>query len=486
MRIEDLVLTFVLNALWQVPAAIAVAALGAQFLRRGPARHRHALWVAALAAGVLLPIASLLPREEPRAAIPAAPAPAALQGTGGEAWAAWLPLSGSPERASFPPLLARAAALLWALSLAIHLVRLGRAWRWTRRLAREARPAGMPERAAAIVERCRKAFGLGPVEILCTSRVGGPVTLGARRPAILLPEGFLAGSPDDHLIAALGHEMAHIQRRDYAVHLLCEIWLLPVAFHPAVRLLRRRLAEAREMACDEAAVERLIGARAYARSLLSMASTLAGLSRPAYTLGALDADILEVRMRRILDVGPRLGVRRARARLGAALLLLGGIAATASVLSVQAVASEPTAAGLEPFVGTWSGDWPWPHPDKKPGEEKPMRALDLEILPTGEIVQFWYRYEKAPDGSLKADKTKRSALNVKLSGRTLTFTVREEDVKFKEDRPPVPVEIVGSIELRGRDEAVFRILSHSYFDAAKKRGESVPPPPPPISMKRTS
>jgi hypothetical protein len=52
-------LTFLLNSLWQIPLAAAVAALICRFMRRGPASHRHAVWVAALAAAVLLPLASV-------------------------------------------------------------------------------------------------------------------------------------------------------------------------------------------------------------------------------------------------------------------------------------------------------------------------------------------------------------------------------------------------------------------------------------------
>jgi hypothetical protein len=52
-------LTFLLNSLWQIPVAAAVAALVCRLMRRGPANHRHAVWVAALAASVLLPLASV-------------------------------------------------------------------------------------------------------------------------------------------------------------------------------------------------------------------------------------------------------------------------------------------------------------------------------------------------------------------------------------------------------------------------------------------
>ncbi len=57
-------LTFLLNSLWQIPLAAAVAALACRCLRKAPAGHRHAVWVAALAAAILLPLASIR-RAEP-------------------------------------------------------------------------------------------------------------------------------------------------------------------------------------------------------------------------------------------------------------------------------------------------------------------------------------------------------------------------------------------------------------------------------------
>ena len=52
-------LTFLLNSLWQVTLAAAAAASICRVLRKGPAAHLHAVWVAALAACLLLPLASI-------------------------------------------------------------------------------------------------------------------------------------------------------------------------------------------------------------------------------------------------------------------------------------------------------------------------------------------------------------------------------------------------------------------------------------------
>ncbi len=448
--VDGLILTFTLNALWQIPVAVLAGFLGDRLLRRAPARLRHALWLAVLAACLLLPAAGLLRFEGRAAPAMAETAGAAASSAAEPGWPDWIHRLGSGPGRPARVATGVAAAVVWlyGLSLLAHGARLGRAWRAARRLASEARPLEIPEPFAA---RCRAviagsagsgAGGAGSVEILGSSKISGPVTVGALRPVILLPHRFFADASPAEAASALGHEMAHVRRRDYAVNLLCEALLLPVAFHPAVRLVRRRLAEAREMACDEAALEMPIGRREYARSLLSLAASAAGLARPSIiTLGVLDAHTLEVRMKRILDMGPRASARRSWALLGAALLLLAGIGAAVSVFSVEAVAAGE--GDLAPFVGTWSGDWP-------AVEGRPrLRALDLEVRPNGEIVQIFYRYQKAVDGSTQTDKAARPALNYRVYGNTLTFKVKTEDFKTG-DGPPTPAEMLGSLEAQGR------------------------------------
>src|SRR5258707_11331480 len=57
-------LTFLVNSLWQIPLVAAVAALACRLMRNGPASHRHAVWVAALLTGVLLPSVSIHSGEQ--------------------------------------------------------------------------------------------------------------------------------------------------------------------------------------------------------------------------------------------------------------------------------------------------------------------------------------------------------------------------------------------------------------------------------------
>src|SRR5258707_14236656 len=92
--------------------------------------------------------------------------------------------------------------------------------------------------------------------------------------------------------------MAHIRRHDFSLNVLYELLFLPLSFHPAARLVRRRIGETREIACDEMAAGRVLDASAYARSLLSIALNMSRFPSPApaagpdYTLGVFYSNIL--------------------------------------------------------------------------------------------------------------------------------------------------------------------------------------------------
>src|SRR5205085_5777439 len=57
---SQLLLTFLLNACWQIALIAAVAAFCDWLLRQATARHRHWLWVAALVLSLCLPALTIL------------------------------------------------------------------------------------------------------------------------------------------------------------------------------------------------------------------------------------------------------------------------------------------------------------------------------------------------------------------------------------------------------------------------------------------
>jgi beta-lactamase regulating signal transducer with metallopeptidase domain len=330
-----------LNALWQVPLAAAVAALGGWMMRRGPAWHRHALWVAALFAALLLPLGGirvptnatgerlqLLAVMPPAASTPAAapaavPAPIAARDRGRT-------ISLAPTTGGF--------LLLAYLSFF--------AWRVARLVMAATRTARMRATATAVHplpvlshvwERCQWSFGLKSVELLVSGRVSGPVTAGAVHPVVILPVSMLSETSEDVLTTAIGHEMAHIARHDFAASILYELLYLPISFHPAAMWIHREIDRTREMACDELVTARLLEPRAYAQSIMSIANGMYATAGPGYSLGIFDGNILEQRIRRLME-GRRGGLGRARAVLAVGLAALVACAVMASSLRVSALA----------------------------------------------------------------------------------------------------------------------------------------------------
>jgi beta-lactamase regulating signal transducer with metallopeptidase domain/protocatechuate 3,4-dioxygenase beta subunit len=147
------------------------------------------------------------------------------------------------------------------------------------RLRRSGRPV---DDMAWCTARDRWAAHLGmgrAVELLRSGRVGVPIAIGARRPAVVLPEGLDPARAD----AVVLHELAHIRRGDYAwnvVRVAVQVVYWP---HPLAWLAGRWLASARETACDDLCVHALGGAATYRAALLDVAAGLA--RRPGPALG---------------------------------------------------------------------------------------------------------------------------------------------------------------------------------------------------------
>jgi len=56
---SGLLVTYLVNAVWQVPTITIAAALCSRLMRRVPSEYTHRLWVAALLLGTLLPLLSI-------------------------------------------------------------------------------------------------------------------------------------------------------------------------------------------------------------------------------------------------------------------------------------------------------------------------------------------------------------------------------------------------------------------------------------------
>ena len=326
--ISQVLLTFLLNACWQIALVAAVASLCAWLLRRTPARYRHFVWVTALVISFGLPLLScsqLLSRAlfsaaaTPQTAVPPVSLEMSTQQSSLEIPA---PSNDPKPSVHMNGNLALGLVVLYFIFLSYRSVKLFRAWRRTKTIKGHAHEIEIREPIETIIRRCQTAIGVARFRILCSASVPVPVTVGIRIPVVILPKQLLREADSDVLTSAVGHELVHVLRRDYLMNLLYELIYLPLSFHPAAALVRRRINQTRELGCDELVAEKLLTAEVYARSLVQLAGSAAPWGRPAtITVGITETDILEVRIMSLLR-RPKLSVHRKRLLLIAASLLL--------------------------------------------------------------------------------------------------------------------------------------------------------------------
>jgi beta-lactamase regulating signal transducer with metallopeptidase domain/uncharacterized membrane protein YkoI len=344
-RIATWVIVFLLNAAWQAVIVAVMASAADRLLRKAPVRYRHLLWVAALVAAIAISFGSALRVAEP--------APQShMFAAQAESASVLVPL-GSPkhavsksrQRSEIPTLqiagrIALLLSAIYALLVFIRFAALVCAWFRTQRMIRQAESIELPACMAAALGLCQARLGTKRVRVLA-SDVLAPMTAGAMRPVVILPRALLAASDRELATSALGHELAHVVRRDYLFNLVYELLALPLWFHPALALMRKRIRETRELRCDEIVTERLQDAHVYARSLLELAGAALPFGRPAATItvGIADADILEERVTTLLN---RSKARKHTLLIIAAALLFAGpcIAAAGVVLRVNVQSPE--------------------------------------------------------------------------------------------------------------------------------------------------
>ena len=360
--INEIVVTYVTNALWMTYVIAAVTVLLSRALRRGPSSHSHALYVAALLLAVLLPLASLRgsrnndkPRPQSGAAVSTVQ-PAEKGFRGASSWALWRGMRHGGHPVQFGPLWVGFVALLYLGFIFYRAVRLYRGWQSLRAMLCKSSERQVPPAMLTVVEQCHSLLGMKPVPILWSLEGKGPATLGIHNPVLVLPEWFFSQASEDELSSVLGHELAHIRRHDFFLNLVYELLILPISFHPAAALIKARIDQTRELACDEIAMECLSTRTQYARSLLSIAQSMSANQRPAtvgYALGLFDTNTLEDRIMNVLARANRFRKTWARASaLGASGLLITACLGV-SGFSIQVTQPHNTDADLQPFVGTW-------------------------------------------------------------------------------------------------------------------------------------
>jgi len=196
------------------------------------------------------------------------------------------------------------------------------------RQPRQAREVSGPE-AAGLLEECRRLLGVaGPVRLAEMEHIRSPALYGLFAPRMLLPAGLSREFSREELRHVFLHELAHLKRRDMAVHCLAGFLHLLNWFNPVLWFAFRRMAADRELACDELALS-CAGEgekRAYGQTIIKL---LEQCSRPAALPGLMGIleDKTQMR-RRILMIAAFKPARRWSLLAGVILAVLALVALT--------------------------------------------------------------------------------------------------------------------------------------------------------------
>ena len=330
MALADAAETAILHSMWQETALAVALWLVLRLMRRARADARYVVACGALAAMLLLPLATLVASladaaqsERPPIAPVRQSVSPVVMADGSRIWT---------DRALDPDTILVVVqgwiVPVWLAGVVIASVRLV----WATKYVRAVRRSGVPASAdvAATVERLAAgARVVRRIDLIVTTMVESPATVGWLRPVILLPPALVAGLSRSQLEAILAHEVAHIRRNDFLVNVGQMVAETLLFYHPAVWWVSRQLRVEREMCCDDFAVQTSGDPHEYANALAAVARH----SLSSATLSVAGASVPD-RVRRLL-LAPDDSARPGVGSVAVALLVLGVAVGTATWVQAQ-------------------------------------------------------------------------------------------------------------------------------------------------------
>jgi beta-lactamase regulating signal transducer with metallopeptidase domain len=379
MRVSEFILNFLVNSLWQIPAICALAAVGACLLRNCSAHYRHIVWVTALLFCLIAPALTTTQIVTPYSIT--SPVPETIADNADDQTtpdhtrqrgSTQVIVEATPGRMQF-------VSAAYFLFLAFGAIRFMRLWLAKERLRRSVSFEGLTASIEIAMQRCKAVFRIESVRLARSPLARVPYTLGMRRPLIVLPDSFCGDVDQETLLAVVGHEMAHVQRKDFLTKLVCELVSLPISFHPFTWLLKRQIERERELACDEAVTQRVLKPATYARSLLRAADLSLMPARRSVMLSVFDGPMLEERIKQLTRKRLSLSSWPGRMITAAVLctLFVSSIAASAYGFSLRVPVETPTAVAMpETPVATRASQEPATDRNTQPRPAAPSRSFD--------------------------------------------------------------------------------------------------------------
>jgi len=117
-----------------------------------------------------------------------------------------------------------------------------------------------------------------------------PFTFGWKNPVIVIPQTFREDA--DKLNMIVGHELIHIRRGDYQLHLLQSFIQALFGFHPLVHIISTQAENYREISCDqEVLYETRISPKSYANLLVNLLPFSAKDVSPSIAMAVSNSNI---------------------------------------------------------------------------------------------------------------------------------------------------------------------------------------------------
>jgi beta-lactamase regulating signal transducer with metallopeptidase domain len=336
--------SYVVNAVWQV-AVLASAGWGlSRLVKRAGPELQHKIWVATLMLATFVPATPVIQYYF------AHPASKGQVGWASLTVVAQLSARHIPLRGSdliVQPIALYLVSGLYIAAVLFCFLRLCWVLHRTAALVRHADAASTEPDYAGLWHTSKERLSVPSADLLRSREVSGPVTAGLWRPVLLLPATFMQDYSRTEFLAAVAHECAHMKRDDFRKNVFYEIASLFTAFHPLTWFIKSQIAQTREMVCDRIAAEQLPDRRAYALSLLQLASKMqAATSAVSHAMGMFDARILERRIMSLTTSMPRLS-RIQRSLWAVSAILLLSICAGGIGLMTRTVAAQTTSPSAQ-------------------------------------------------------------------------------------------------------------------------------------------
>ncbi len=405
-------MTFEIAAIVRSSLVLGIGFVAVSVLRRQPAAFRHTILATAIVLAAVQPLANvMMPAWFIATPWTASPITTTTGAGVAEVETATSFEIIAPETASPMPAGAATVAIwVWSIGVTISALSMATAAGWLMWLGRRGRPANGQWRAIA-AQLSHSLSIARPVDLRITRHHAVLATWGFYRPLILLPADA-ASWPEERIRVVLAHELAHIARRDWLIHIAAELSRAIYWFNPLFWIACARLRRDSEHACDDVVLESGISNTSYASHLVDLARAFRAHGRtwlPAPTMAR--PSTLERRIRTMLNPP------KARRPMSPASRIV-------TVLILMAVALPIAAASR--YAGAPGGVLRDPSGRVLPGATVRLSAIGQEAIhETQSDASGAFQFPEIPDGDYM------------LSARLPGFLSARERVRVSSSMPPL-------------------------------------------------